>query len=337
MKLDIFNHICPRGYWDRMLEVVPKAKATDMHKRVREIPCMIDLDERFRIMDMFGDYAQVICLPNPPIEAFAAPKMANELARIGNDGMAELVRKHPQRFPGFIASLPMNDPEGLLKEATRAVNELGAVGVQVFTNVNGRPLTDPATMPLFDLMAKIDLPIWMHPARGADVVDYKGEKKSHYEIWWTFGWPYETSVAMSHIVFAGLFDKHPNLKIITHHLGGMIPYFEGRVGPGWDQLGTRTSDEDYTLLLKKLKKRPLDYFKMFYADTATFGARAATECGLEFFGADHVLFASDMPFDPEKGTAFIRWTIEILDKLPITAAERSAIYEGNARRLLKLK
>ena len=337
MKLDIFNHICPMGYWNRMLEAVPPAKATGMHKRVRDIPCMIDLDERFRIMDKFGDYAQVICLPNPPIEAYAAPAMANELARIGNDGMAELVRKHPQRFPGFIASLPMNDPEGLLKEATRAVNELGAVGVQVFTNVNGRPLTDPATMPLFDLMAKIDLPIWMHPARGADVVDYKGEKKSHYEIWWTFGWPYETSVAMSHIVFAGLFDKHPNLKIITHHLGGMIPYFEGRVGPGWDQLGTRTADEDYTLLLKKLKKRPLDYFKMFYADTATFGARAATECGLEFFGVDHVLFASDMPFDPEKGTAFIRWTIEILDKLPITAAQRTAIYEGNARRLLKLK
>jgi len=209
--------------------------------------------------------------------------------------------------------------------------------VQVFTNVNGRPLTDAATMPLFDLMAKIDLPIWMHPARGADVVDYKGEKKSHYEIWWTFGWPYETSVAMSHIVFAGLFDKHPNLKIITHHLGGMIPYFEGRVGPGWDQLGTRTSDEDYTLLLKKLKKRPLDYFKLFYADTATFGSSAAMVCGLEFFGADHVLFASDMPFDPEKGSAYIRWTTEILDKLQITPAERSAIYEGNARKLLKLK
>ena len=77
MKLDIFNHICPRAYWDRMLEVVPAARATGMHKRVRHIPCMIDLDERFRIMDMFGDYAQVICLPNPPIEEFAAPKMAN--------------------------------------------------------------------------------------------------------------------------------------------------------------------------------------------------------------------------------------------------------------------
>jgi predicted TIM-barrel fold metal-dependent hydrolase len=230
----------------------------------------------------------------------------------------------------------MNEPDALLKEAERAIKELGAVGVQVYTNVLGRPLTDAATMPLFDLMAHHDLPIWMHPIRAMNIPDYVGEPKSQYEIWWTFGWPYETSVAMAHMVFAGLFDKHPDLKIITHHMGGMIPYFAGRVGPGWDQLGARTSEEDLTLVLKKLKKRPLDYFKMFYADTALFGTKPATECGLEFFGADHTLFASDSPFDPEKGSAYIRWTIEIIDSLNITPAERQAIYEGNARRLLKL-
>jgi aminocarboxymuconate-semialdehyde decarboxylase len=231
----------------------------------------------------------------------------------------------------------MNDPKGLLAEANRAIKDLGAVGVQVFTNVLGQPLTKPETMPLFDLMAELDRPMWMHPARGADFPDYKGEPKSHYEIWFVFGWPYETSVAMAHMVFSGLFDRHPDLKIITHHLGGMIPYFEGRVGPGWDQLGTRTSDEDYTLLLKKLKKRPLDYFRLFYADTALFGARQATICGLKFFGVDRVLFASDSPFDPEKGSAYIRSAIEIIDSLDIKAGERQAIYEGNARRLLKLK
>jgi predicted TIM-barrel fold metal-dependent hydrolase len=334
MKLDIFNHIFPRKFYDRMLAVLPDGR--DMNKRVRAIPSIVDLDARFRIMDAFPDYAQVICLPQPPIESLGPPPLARELARIGNDGMAELVTKHPDRFPAFIAALPMNDPEDLLKEAERAITKLGAVGVQVFSNVNGAPLTAPATMPLFDLMAELDLPIWLHPARGADRADYTTEKKSHYEIWWTFGWPYETSVAMAHIVFAGLFDKHPGLKIITHHLGAMVPYFEGRVGPGWDQLGTRTSDEDYGALLRKLKKRPLDYFHLFYADTAVFGSRAATECGLKFFGADRVLFASDAPFDPEKGSAYIRWTIEIIDRLDVTPGERAAIYEGNARRLLKL-
>ena len=334
MKLDIFNHIFPRAYYERMLQVAPGGK--DMHKRVREIPCIVDLDERFRIMDRFDDYAQVICLGSPPIEVFGAPPLSTEMARLANDGMAELVRRHPQRFPAFIASLPMNDPEGLLREAERAMGELGAVGVQVFTNVLGKPLTAPQTLPLFDLMARLDRPIWLHPARGASFPDYQGESKSHYEIWWTFGWPYETSAAMAHMVFEGLFDRHPELKVITHHMGGMVPYFEGRVGPGWDQLGSRTSDVDYTQLLRTLKKRPLDYFRMFYADTALFGARDATELGLKFFGVDHVLFSSDAPFDPEKGSAYTGWTIKIIDELDITPQQRHAIYEGNARRLLRL-
>jgi predicted TIM-barrel fold metal-dependent hydrolase len=335
MKIDIFNHIFPKSYFDKMLEIAPGGK--DIHKRVRNVPSIVDLKERFRMMDLFDDYVQIICLGAPPIEVFGPPPVSTDMAKLANDGMAELVQKYPDRFPGFIASLPMNDPDGLLKEANRAIKDLKAVGVQIFTNVLGRALTRPETMPLFDLMAKLDLPIWMHPARGADFPDYKGEPKSHYEIWWTFGWPYETSVAMAHLVFSGLFDRHPDIKIITHHMGGMIPYFEGRVGPGWDQLGTRTSDEDYSLLLKKLKKRPLDYFRLFYADTALMGAKDATLLGLKFFGPERALFGSDMPFDPEKGSAYIRWTIEVIDSLDIKPADRKKIYEGNAKRLLKLK
>jgi predicted TIM-barrel fold metal-dependent hydrolase len=335
MKIDIFNHIIPQKYFDKMVSISPRGK--DIQKRVRAIPSMVDLDVRFRIMDLFEEYVQVICLANPPIEALGPPPVSREMAELANDSMAELVKKYPDRFPGFIASLPMNDPQGLLVEAERAIKDLGAVGVQVYSNVLGRPLDKPETMPLFDLMASLDRPVWIHPARGADFPDYRSEPKSHYEIWFIFGWPYETSVAMSHLVFSGLFDRHPNIKIITHHLGGMIPYFEGRVGPGWDQLGTRTSDEDYTLLLKKLKKRPLEYFRMFYADTALFGAREATICGLKFFGVEKTLFASDSPFDPEKGPGYIRSTIEIIDSLDLTPEHRQAIYEGNARRLLKLK
>ena len=332
MKLDIFNHVFPKKFYERMLKVAPGGK--DMHKRVREIPCIVDLGERFRIMDAFGeDYAQVICLPSPPIEVFGPPPLSTDLARLANDGMAEMVAKHRKRFPAFIASLPMNDPDGLLREAKRAVQELGAVGVQVFTNVLGKPLTAPETLPLFDLMAKLDLPIWLHPARGADFPDYQKEKKSHYEIWWTFGWPYETSVAMAHIVFAGLFDKHPDLKVITHHMGGMIPYFEGRVGYGLDQFGSRTADEDYEGLRRSMGRRPIDYFKMFWADTAVFGSRAATVCGLQFYGPRQVVFASDAPFDPEGGTLYIRETIRIIDSLELTGADRAAIYQTNAERL----
>ena len=334
MKIDIFNHLLPKNFFDKMIEVAPNQK--DIGRRMRSIPAIVDLEERFRVMDQFEDYVQVICLPNPPLEVLGGPDVTSELAQIANDGMAEYVAKYPDRFPGFIASLSLSDPDAALTELDRAIKDLKAVGVQFFSNVKGAPLDLPEFEPLFARMAEIDLPIWIHPARAANFPDYLTEKKSKYEIWWAFGWPYETSVAMARIVFAGYFDKYPNLKIISHHLGAMIPYFDGRVGPGWYQGGSRTSYVYYTVILEQLKTRPLDYFKMFYADSAVFGSVAATKCGLEFFGADKVLFASDSPFDPEKGPGYIRETIKVITELPISDTDKQKIFEGNAKRLLKL-
>jgi predicted TIM-barrel fold metal-dependent hydrolase len=124
--------------------------------------------------------------------------------------------------------------------------------------------------------------------------------------------------------------------VIAHHLGGVIPYLDGRIGHSFDQLGVRTSDEDYGALLKNLKKRPYDYFKDFYADTAVEGARATTVCGIDFFGAEHVLFASDCPFDKEKGPGYIRSTIAVLESLSLPAADKERICHGNAERLFGL-
>lgn len=334
MKLDIFNHIFPKTFFDMMLEESSHLK--DMGKRVRNIPVLYDLDERFRMMDQFEDYAQVLSLCSPPLEVMAGPEQSPEFAKMANDGMAEYVDKYPDRFPAFIASLPMNNPDAALEEIDRAIKDLKAVGIQFFTNVAGKPLDLPEFKPLFQKMAEYDLPIWIHPTRGADIPDYPTEEKSKYEIWFVFGWPYETCVAMARIVFNYYFDEFPNLKIITHHLGGTIPYSEGRVGTSWDQLGSRTSDEDYAVILKNLKKPHLEYFKGFYADTATFGSVGAMKCGLEFFGVDQVLFASDCPFDPEKGPGYIRETIKIIEELSISDEDRKKIFEGNARRLLKI-
>ena len=139
------------------------------------------------------------------------------------------------------------------------------------------------------------------------------------------------------LVFGGVMDEFTDLKVLAHHLGAMVPYFEGRVGPGWDQLGNRTTDEDYKTLLKNMKRRPLDYFKDFYADSAVFGSKAATECGLSFYGADKVLFASDCPFDPEKGPGYIRDTIKILESLDISKVALNKIAYKNAQKLLGIK
>jgi len=332
MKIDIFNHIFPRKFFDKYIDKGSGGK--DIGKRVANIQTIVDVDARLRILDEFGDYMQVISLPLPPLEIMAGPEKSPQLAREANDGLAQLVHQY-DRFLGFAAALPMNNPDAALAEIGRAVDELGAFGIQLYTNVAGKPLDAPEFMPLFEEVARRGVPIWLHPARGADFSDYLTESKSQYEIWWTFGWPYETSVAMARLVFSGYFDRFPDLEVITHHMGGMIPYFEGRVGYGWDQLGKRTSDVDYVSLLKSMKKRPVDYFKSFYADTALFGAAPATRCGLEFFGVDRVVFASDMPFEPTPGL-YARETIRCVEALDLPQEQKARIYRGNAEKLLKL-
>ena len=332
MKIDAFSHIFPRSYFDKMVEIAPDKGAI---KRWLHIPVLYDLDARLKMMDEFGkDYQQILTLSLPAIETVAKPDQSPALARLANDGMAEIVKKRPDRFPAFVASIGMNNVPEALKEMKRTIEDMGAIGIQIFTNVNGRPLDDPEFWPIFEKMAEYDLPIWLHPTRGAGFADYPTEKKSKFEIWWTFGWPYETSAAMSRMVFSKFFVKLPKLKVICHHLGAMIPFFEGRVGHGWDQLGTRTADEDYAPLLKELG-RPLDHFKKFIGDTSLSGSKAGIECGLNFFGIDQVVFGADCPFDPEGGPLFIREIIQAINALDIPEADRKKIYEDNIRKLVK--
>jgi predicted TIM-barrel fold metal-dependent hydrolase len=119
-------------------------------------------------------------------------------------------------------------------------------------------------------------------------------------------------------------------------MGGMIPFFDGRVGPGLDQFGTRTSDEDYEGLLRRMAKRPIDYFRLFYADTALAGGGSGIRCGLDFFGPDKVVFATDCPFDPEGGSMFLRTIPQAISSLSLTGSVEEAIYFRNALRLLKM-
>jgi len=338
LKLDIFPHIFPQEYFERMRKIAesnPALSATIM--RWMNIPVLWDIDKRLKMMKAFKGYKQVLTLSLPAIELLAGPEDSPALARLANDGMAEIVARYPDQFPAFVASLPMNNVQAALDEMDRAIGRLGARGIQVFTNVNGRPLDEPEFFPIFErCVKKYDLPIWLHPARTAKFADYPTESKSKYEIWWLFGWPYETSACMARIVFSGMLQKLPNMKIITHHLGAMAPFFDERIGLGMDQMGLRTHDEDYVALRKKLGKRPLDWFKMFYGDTAVNGSAPAIRCGLDFFGADRVLFGTDCPFDPEGGPGFIRGSIRAINSLDLQDKVRNKIYYGNAMKMLDL-
>ena len=339
LKLDIFPHIFPQAFFERMKGIAERNPALGAQlKRWLHIPVLWDLDKRIKMMRRFPEYKQILTLSLPAIEFLGNENETPELARLANVGMHEIVQKHKELFPAFVASLPLNNVPASLEEMERAIGKLGAKGIQIFTNVNGRPLDDPEFFPIFERMAnQYQLPIWVHPTRTAKFADYVSEQKSKYEIWWLFGWPYETSAFMARLVFSGMFDKLPKLRIITHHLGAMVPFLANRVGYGMDQFGARTSDEDYESLLKKMNKRPVDYFKLFYNDTSINGWASGIRCGLDFFGAGHVLFGTDCPFDPQGGPLFIRETIKALDSLKLKKNDARRIYFGNAMKMLRLK
>lgn len=334
MMLDVFNHFMPKTILDRMNTLVPGHIAL---KAFPQLPTLWDTGARLKLMDAFDDYQQVLSLSNPPIEMLGGPDLAPELARIANDGLAELCSKHPGRFPCFIASMPMNNIEACLVEIDRSINQLGARGIQLFTNVLGKPLSAPEFRPIFRAMAKHDLPVWIHPIRGPQFTDYATEQKSEDEIWFTFGWPYETSACVTRLIFSGLYDELPNLKIITHHMGGMIPYFAAKIELGFDQIFNGTSSSNPVAAKAGLKKPVLEYYKMLYADTALNGSVNATQCGHNFFGTSHAVFATDAPFDAEQGKALIGSTIKAVRALDIPKAEQDAILGGNARKLLRMQ
>lgn len=329
--LDATTHFFPKRMFDKLL--ASPGGVQDIGKRMRGVPSVFDLDVRLKVCDQFADYRQILSLGMPPIDILAGPEEAPEWARIGNDGLAELVAKYPDRFAGYVASLPLNAPDAAVREAERAFTQLGANGLQLHTNVNGISIADPRFLPVFQIAAQYDRPILLHPARRAEMPDLPTEKMSRYEIWAIFGWPYETTVAMTQLVFSGMLDRVPGVKLLIHHMGAMVPFFESRVRHGFNKLGTRTSSTDPSVVPQKLQRPALAYFKDFYGDTALAGSRSGIVCGLDFFGADHVLFASDCPFDAEGGTLYIRETIAALNAIDLAPAARDKICFGNAERL----
>ncbi len=334
MKIDIYNHVMPLGYLEFVKE---NSKDPDMVKRTTNIRMLWDMPARVEMLARFPDVQQVLTLSLPAPELLGPPDIAARGAQIANDGMFEICNKWPDKFPAFVAAVPMNNVPAALEEMDRAINKLGAKGIQIITSVAGRPLDDLEFFPVFERITKHhQMPIWMHPYRPAGYSDYKPEPKSRYEIWQVLGWPYETSAAMARIVFSGMFDQLPDMRIITHHCGGMLPYFSGRADTLWAQLGSRSAGEDYSAVLKRMSKKPIEYFKMFYGDTVLGGSAPALRCGLEFFGPDHVVFASDCPFDPEGGPMFIREGIRSVEALDLPEETKRKIFYLNARRLLKL-
>jgi uncharacterized protein len=329
LKVDIFNHILPRKYKEALDKAAPGYEQQPVNNA---LPTLWDMDHRFRIMDKYEGLVQVLTLSRPPIEEVVSdPQVALDLIRIGNDEIAELVFKYPNRFAAGIASVAMNNPEGSLKELERCLTELKFKGLQIYTDFCGKPLDSAEFMPFYEMMDRYNLPLWIHPTTGITFTDYKTEKSPKYVTTHLFGWPYETTLAMSRLVFSGVLDKWPELKFITHHAGGMIPFYEHRIVAFLDEGQRRKGKLPY-----QLKKAPIEYFKMFYADTALYGNTPGLMLARDFFGTDHLMFGSDLPFSGWYGERVTRQTIASIEEMDISDEEKKKIFVDNARKLMRL-
>ena len=299
-----------------------------------EAAYMVDHNARIEYMDRHKIDIEVLTLAFQNAIDTLTEKDLMKITKIANDSIANVASRHPERMVG-IAMLPKLTEE-YLDELDRSIKDLGMRGCVIFTNILGKPVDSPEFLHFFERMAKYDLPILLHPTNWAY---YPWVRE--YRLGQIFGWPFDTSLAMARIVFGGIFQRFPNLKIVTHHLGGMIPFYGERVREFYDE----TMDQPeiygaglfpYSEMMQKAASHPLDDFKKFYGDTVVYGNMPSLKCGLDFFGSDHVVFATDYPFGTNKGERLTGEIIDSLMKLDVDEKERQNIFESNARRILKL-
>lgn len=330
-SIDVFCHLMPRKYAEMAMSEAPNQ--SHMFLRALNMQAMSDMAYRREVMKQFPGYKQIPNIVSPPVEAFADPDKSPEIAAVGNDEIKKIVDADPDFYEGFIAGIPFNNVPASVDEIKRC-KDMGAKGVQIYTHMNGEAIDQEKFWPVYEICEKLGLPILIHPVGGQMTPEFPTEERSKYELWFTIGWPYQTTVAMARLAFSGIFEDFPDIKIVTHHVGAMIPMLEGRIENGLKMYGGRTAPGlREQLTATKMKGNPIDTFRKFYADTASFGSTAAIRCGLEFFGRDHLLFASDMPFDPEKGPGYIDRTLKCIDNLNLSSEDKEVILSGNAKRI----
>ena len=278
-----------------------------------------DMDARFKDLDEYGIDLQVLTIPVPGVDRFK-PELATKLSRIANDGIANFVGKYPERAVG-LACLPLIDINSALDEFDRSINDLGLKGIGMFSNVQGKFIDAQEFHPIYEKAQKYDVPIYVHP----NVPVVSSALGKEYGLNLTFGWPFDTTIAMARLALSGTFEKFPNLKMVFAHGGAMISFFNARID----------SHVKGPMSSTKLSKLPTEYLKRAYVDTAV-NFTPSVMCCSAFFGNDHLVLGTDYPFGFEQGREFLRQSATILDSMNISEQEKEMICHLNARRILKI-
>ena len=326
MVIDFYSHVCPCNLMDALAEEYPSDESAALFRK----PYLYDAEKRLAFMDEVGIDTQVLVMVRPPMWLGMPREIMYRMLRAAHDGIAQMAEAHPGRFRG-VAVAPRVD-DGVLEELRRAWGELGLRGVLIFSNIEGKPVDDKEMWPLYDECERQDQPVWVHPQHTEHL--YPWIKESLLDR--SLGWPFDTSLAMARLVYGGVMERHPDLKVVTHHLGGMVPYFGARLEAFDAEINEYSS-------LKLTKERSVElsrpvgeYFRRFYNDTAISYAPGTLECGVGYFGDRHVLFGTDFPMGSASGEQWTRDILRAIDDAALDPASKERILSGNAREMLGL-
>lgn len=318
MIIDIFSHLISESVGKVM-------EKTKYYGEGKEFPYPLenaDPEVRLALMEKYGIDVQAVCQTTPVLLGLT-DEDATEVCRLSNQDNYALCKAYPDKFVN-ICIFHLVDMKSTMEELERAINELDCRGVTISTSQNGKGLDSPGFFPFYEKVVEHDLPILLHGTH------WKCSPLMDMENAWrflhVFGWDYDSTQAVWRLIFGGVIDRFPTMKIVTHHLGNYIPFFVRRIEQNFNKF-----------LSDKLPRHISEYWGNIYGDTAVDGTLGAFPCGYAFFGADRMLYGSDYPFGAEAGEDFIRENLAGVKSMYIPPEAKEKILGENAKRLLKIK
>jgi aminocarboxymuconate-semialdehyde decarboxylase len=320
MRIDVHAHLFSRPYIDGLRRVFgndssPAGQdAQRLIKWMSTDPRMTDVGGRLEEMEKWGVGMQVLSVPFHGALVKDKPAAA-DLTHMANEMIVQPARVHPDRFR-VLLTLPLQFPELAVEVLDSFAKEPKVVGAALMGTAGGRPLNDPAFMPVYAELERRGLPFLLHPISPPGL-----ECMLEMNLANVVGFMFETTLAATRLVFAGVFERHPKLQMIFPHLGGLAPYLMGRIQWGYER---------FPPCSENLSAPPEAYFKRFYYDTVCRNV-PALRMALSMFGVDHIVFGTDIPFRED-----IDLQLQDLADLQLTKTDREAIESGNATRLLRI-
>lgn len=306
LKIDAFTHILTPNFFKDIKELNPKIP--QMFGTLINEP-LVNVDARRKYHNEYSDVKEIISMINFNPEDFIKDREKTyEITRKANEELIETVKDNSDLFVGAVGMVPMNNVDGAVKIINEQVGKNKEMfGIQLFSKALGKSIASDEYLPIFEAVAKNDVVIFLHPV-------YDMSKNDNNIV---FSWEYEQTQAMNEIVMAGIFKKYPNIKILVHHAGAMVPFFANR-------------------LPLVMPKEYADDFKKFYVDTAIIGNTKAVDMAIDYFGEDKVIFATDAPVGMQPAGATVD-VIESIENLNVSDTTRYKIYRKNLENILNVK